>query len=83
MAAWLNGGRRVWRRYYELPPVLVHALLAAEDVRFFAHDGVDLRGVARAALANYRAGRISKREHDPIANLLKTVVKMLTSRIGD
>jgi penicillin-binding protein 1A len=51
-----ESGRRVWRSFEELPPLMVHALLAAEDVRFFAHDGVDLRAVARAALANYRAG---------------------------
>jgi hypothetical protein len=34
--------------YAELPPLLVRALLAAEDVRFFQHRGVDLQAVARA-----------------------------------
>ncbi len=41
-----------------LPPVLVDALLAAEDQRFFAHGGVDPQAVIRAAWANYRAGGV-------------------------
>ncbi len=50
-------GHRHWVPFAALPERLVQALLAAEDVRFFAHAGVDPRAVGRAALANYRAGR--------------------------
>jgi len=35
-------------RYRELPPHLVNALLATEDVRFTKHVGVDVRGLFRA-----------------------------------
>jgi membrane carboxypeptidase/penicillin-binding protein len=42
----------------ELPPHLVLAVLAAEDVRFLRHRGVDYQAIARAARANYRAGRV-------------------------
>lgn len=35
--------------YESLPPHLVHALLAAEDQRFFHHPGVDPLAIARAA----------------------------------
>ena len=42
----------------ELPQVLVHAVLAAEDRRFFEHHGIDLRGVARALWRNVREGRV-------------------------
>lgn len=35
-------------KYSELPPHLVHALLATEDVRFREHSGVDFRALARA-----------------------------------
>lgn len=42
----------------EFPEVLKRAVLAAEDHRFYTHPGVDPVGVARAALANLRAGRI-------------------------
>lgn len=42
----------------DVSPHLVHAILAAEDRRFYSHLGVDPRGLARAALANFRAGRV-------------------------
>lgn len=45
-------------RYSDIPPVLVHALLAAEDKRFFSHGGVDLLAVARAGWDNARSGRV-------------------------
>lgn len=42
----------------ELPDLLVNALLAAEDRRFYHHDGIDLRAISRAALANQREGEV-------------------------
>ena len=44
----------------EVPEHLVHAVLAAEDRRFFEHGGLDHRGLVRAALANYRSGTVSQ-----------------------
>lgn len=41
----------------EVPAALIAATVASEDRRFFHHSGISLRGVARAALANYRRGR--------------------------
>lgn len=40
----------------DVPPIMIQAVLAAEDDRFFEHNGVDLTGVARAALANFLGG---------------------------
>ncbi|WP_394756163.1 penicillin-binding protein 1A [Rhodoferax sp.] len=40
----------------EIPKVMVDAVLAIEDARFYEHGGVDYKGVLRAALANL--GRI-------------------------
>ena len=51
-------GHRRAVRFAELPKTLIDALLAAEDARFFAHRGVDVRAVVRAARANYVAGRV-------------------------
>ncbi len=42
----------------DAPRVLVQAVLAAEDHRFFEHGGLDLRAMLRAAWANLRAGRV-------------------------
>lgn len=44
--------------YDKIPKVLVDAVVAAEDQRFWSHDGVDYLGIGRAALANWSAGRI-------------------------
>lgn len=42
----------------ELPPHFIAALLSMEDRRFYDHLGVDVVGIARAALANYQAGYV-------------------------
>ncbi len=39
----------------EIPPHLVKAVLATEDIRFFQHFGVDVLGTARAMVANAQA----------------------------
>jgi penicillin-binding protein 1A len=36
----------------DIPKVMIDAVLAIEDARFFEHGGVDYKGVLRAALAN-------------------------------
>ncbi|MBN1947399.1 MAG: transglycosylase domain-containing protein [Bradymonadales bacterium] len=54
----LQRGLAPWVYQEELPPVLVEAFLAAEDDDFFLHRGVDLRSIARAAIANLRSGAI-------------------------
>ena len=38
----------------QLPPDLVHAFIAIEDRRFYAHHGIDIRGILRAAWHNLR-----------------------------
>ena len=42
----------------ELPHYLPKAVLATEDRRFYHHIGVDLVGLARAAIANWREGKV-------------------------
>jgi penicillin-binding protein 1A len=49
-------GERV--RLAELPQHLPGALMAVEDRRFRSHFGLDPIGLARAAFANWRAGRV-------------------------
>ncbi len=41
----------------EVPQSLKHAILAAEDDRFYEHNGIDFAGVARASLINLREMR--------------------------
>jgi membrane carboxypeptidase/penicillin-binding protein len=46
--------------YEKVSPRMVEAVVAAEDNRFFKHEGVDWAGIMRAAIANYRSGRITQ-----------------------
>jgi penicillin-binding protein 1B len=48
---------RILVRRDELPDLLVDGLLAVEDRHFFEHKGFDPKAVARALVANIRAGR--------------------------
>lgn len=52
-----HGEDRLLVRLEDVPPALVQTLLTVEDRRFPHHFGVDPQGIARAALANLRAGR--------------------------
>ena len=42
----------------QVSPYLIKAFLAAEDVRFYEHAGVDLQGIIRAFYRNWEAGEI-------------------------
>ncbi len=44
----------------EVPAILIDALLAQEDQRFFEHKGVDWVGVARAVYLNIKAGEVNQ-----------------------
>ncbi len=44
----------------DLPPHLVHAVLAIEDERFYSHFGIDPRGILRAAWVNFKTGSFTQ-----------------------
>ncbi|MEK7654869.1 MAG: transglycosylase domain-containing protein [Pseudomonadota bacterium] len=46
------------RQLRELPVYTKNALLAVEDKRFYSHFGLDVFGIARAVVANRKAGRV-------------------------
>lgn len=46
--------------YDQIPKDMVNAVVAEEDNRFFEHSGVDYLGVLRAAVSNYRQGRVKQ-----------------------
>ena len=52
--------RRTPVEYDDIPDVVVHALLAAEDDRYFDHPGVDYQGILRAAWKYALSGRRSQ-----------------------
>jgi penicillin-binding protein 1A len=49
--------RRNFTALADIPKVMQHAVLASEDARFYEHNGVDLKGVLRAGLAQFNRSR--------------------------
>lgn len=52
--------RRIVVALSEVPPLLVQAFIAAEDSRFYQHQGFDPVGMLRALLKNLEAGTIKQ-----------------------
>ncbi len=65
-----NDGRTLLTMFYEehrkptrldeMSPYLTQAIIASEDARFYDHNGVDAKGIARAFVANQQAGGVSQ-----------------------
>lgn len=58
----LKTGQQETLTYQDIPPVLVQAILAIEDRRFFEHNGVDIRGIGRAFLRWSTSGSLKFRQ---------------------
>jgi penicillin-binding protein 1A len=56
LIAQIGEQRRIPVTYEQIPDVVKHAFLAAEDDRFFEHHGIDYIGVVRAALVDLISG---------------------------
>jgi penicillin-binding protein 1A len=52
MISQIGEQRRIPIRYEDIPDLVRHAVLAAEDDRFFEHSGLDWMGVVRALVMN-------------------------------
>jgi penicillin-binding protein 1A len=48
---------RTWTDYNDLSPYLVNALIATEDIRYYRHSGIDVRGIARAVVRTILLGQ--------------------------
>ncbi len=40
----------------EIPEIVIHAVLAAEDSQFYEHEGIDFRAIVRAAIEDIKGG---------------------------
>ncbi len=48
---------RTWTEYEDLSPYLVDALIATEDIRYYRHSGIDVRGLGRAIVRTILLGQ--------------------------
>ena len=60
LAEVVSGEDRILAKINEIPPVMKHAMLAIEDDRFYQHQGLDLKGIARALWKNQQAGSVQQ-----------------------
>jgi len=65
-------GRAV--RVEELPPHVAQAFIAAEDKRFYEHDGADTQAIIRAAWANFTSGETVSGASTITQQLIKNLV---------
>ncbi len=57
----------------EMPQLVERAFIAAEDRRFYQHDGIDPTGIARAMLRNLRQGSVEEGASTITQQLARTV----------
>lgn len=71
----------------DVPARVIDAFLSAEDDKFFEHKGVDYFGLARAMLANFKAGRVvqggSTITQQVAKSLLLTSERSITRKVKD
>ena len=48
---------RTWTEFNDLSPYLIDALIATEDIRYYRHSGVDIRGLGRAGIRTILLGQ--------------------------
>jgi membrane peptidoglycan carboxypeptidase len=60
LLAWLYRENRVLVTLDQVPEQTRQAVIAIEDSRFYEHEGVDLKGMLRAAVANARSGDVEQ-----------------------
>ena len=60
LGAFFDANHRVYVPYGDIPVNLINALIAAEDSRYWTHNGYDLKGFMRAMVNNVKSGRMSQ-----------------------
>ncbi|PID77029.1 MAG: glycosyl transferase family 51 [Deltaproteobacteria bacterium] len=58
LGAFFEENHRQYVKYEQIPQDFINALVAAEDDQFFRHYGFDPVSIIRAAIKNFKAGRV-------------------------
>lgn len=68
-------GRSTALVFSDIPPRAIDALVATEDRTFFTHAGVSLRGILRAALRNFEAGKVVEGGSTITQQLVRNIIQ--------
>ena len=71
----MEGSNREEVSFDQLPDDLVNAFIAIEDSRFYEHNGIDLKGILRAAYVGITNGRFSEGASTITQQLIKNVLQ--------
>ncbi|MFG1925892.1 penicillin-binding protein [Cryptosporangium sp. NPDC048952] len=63
----------------DVAPVMRQAIVAAEDIRFYEHNGVDGRGIVRALVRNQTAGELAQGASTLTQQYVRSVLKYSAS----
>ncbi len=74
LLAQIGEQRRVPVTWAQIPPVVVQAVLAAEDDRFFEHPGVDWQGILRAMIVTATTMQVSQGGSTLTQQLVRTTL---------
>ena len=69
-----EGSNRIYRTIDEIPVDMQHAFVAIEDERFYHHNGIDPKGIARAAVKGLTSGSFSEGASTLTQQLIKNNV---------
>lgn len=76
-----TGSNRVSASIEEMPTHLIYAFVAIEDERFFDHNGIDIKGIFRAAFKGISTGNFNEGASTITQQLLKN--KIFNSGMGE
>lgn len=68
------GSNRVYTSLDQIPTYLQEAVIAVEDSRFYDHNGIDLKGIVRAAVTGITSGHFSQGASTITQQLIKNSI---------
>ncbi len=77
----MSGSNRIYVTIDQIPKYLQNAFIAIEDERFYEHNGIDIKGIFRAAYRGLTTGSFSEGASTITQQLLKN--KLFNSGMGE
>jgi len=69
-----SDANRIYKSLDEIPKIVQQAFIAIEDARFYQHNGIDIRGIARAGISGLLSGEFDQGASTLTQQLIKNTV---------